>query len=61
MELLSKDKVLEEFLHEIQFANEQAIGYGGVCRDMFSALWEHTYFHFSEGSNLLIPCLHANG
>ena len=46
MELLSKDKVLEEFPLKIQFANEQAIDYGGVCHDMLSAFWKHAYFHF---------------
>ena len=60
LELLRKDKVLEEFPLKLQFSNEQAIDYGGVCRDMFSAFWEHAYFHFFEGSNPLTPCLHAN-
>jgi len=59
-ELLSKDEVLEEFPLKIRFAKEKAIDYGGVCRDLFSAFWEHAYLQFFEGTNLLVPCLHPN-
>jgi hypothetical protein len=44
----------------IEFSGEQARDYGGVQRDMFSALWEDVYSKFFEGATLLTPMVHPH-
>ena len=42
----------------IKFRGEAGFDSGGVCRDMFSAYWEHAYQQYFDGNSLLVPVLH---
>lgn len=44
----------------IKYSNEEALDYGGVHRDMFSAFWEQAYSKFFEGATLLIPMVNPH-
>ncbi len=57
-DLFSKELVLSEFPLQIKFRGEAGFDSGGVCRDMFSAYWEHAYKQYFDGNSLLIPVLH---
>ena len=51
--------VTKEHPLRINFEGEEAVDYGGVCRDMFAAFWEKAYEHLFDGSTLLTPAMHA--
>ena len=57
-DLFSKEEVLSEFPLQIKFHGEVGFDSGGVCRDMFSAYWEHAYKQYFDGNSVLIPVLH---
>ena len=44
----------------IKYLNEEALDYGGVQRDMFSAFWEEAYSKFFEGATLLVPMVNPH-
>lgn len=44
----------------IKYSTEEALDYGGVQRDMFSAFWEEAYSKFFEGATLLVPMVHPH-
>ena len=44
----------------IKFSGEEALDYGGVQRDMYSAFWEVAYSKIFEGATLLVPMVHPH-
>lgn len=51
-------EILGECPIDIKFSGEEALDYGGVQRDMFSAFWEVVYSKYFEGATILIPMVH---
>ena len=57
--LFSKEDVLKHYPLRIHFIGEKAIDAGGVCRDMLEEFWQAAFLQYFEGSNLLVPSVHA--
>ena len=57
--LFSQEDTLKHYPLRIRFIGEKAIDTGGVCRDMLEEFWQAAFVQFFEGSNLLVPSVHA--
>ena len=50
--------IVTEFPLKVEFHNEEAVEFGGVCRELFSAFWEKAYELLFEWSITLTPMIH---
>lgn len=58
-QLFASLEVLEEYPLRISFLNEEGFDTGGLLRDMLSQFWEITLPMYFEGSNQVVPVIHA--
>lgn len=60
VDIYQSGEIVGECPIHIKYSSEEALDYGGVQRDMFSAFWEVVYSKFFEGATLLIPMVHPH-
>ena len=58
-QLFESSEAIKEYPLRISFLNEEGFDTGGVLRDMLSHFWQVTLPMYFEGSNQVVPVIHA--